>query len=421
MSLAIRRVRPPGPAVGAGRRQASSARLATSCGGAPVLAATSATSSNSGLARPLVTFMRTMMPSTVTCSSARATGQRSTAVARIAHRPGDPLDLGAERSTSVASVKTCRTWPGRPFFMVTGLTQASRAPASSAAATACPSCSPVTSSRFVSSSSAGCPAPTDGGRRAPADDDLGAVRQVVHLAGAAAEARRRDRHVRERAERRGQRGEQCGAGGRRELDPDVAAVGRDPLEEADRRRRRIGQPAVRAAHRARSRCHGGGAHLVDPEHLEGGGRPDDVDDGVVPAHLVEVDLVDGSPVQRGLHGGQPVEHRLRPRRDPGGQRGVLYQGGDDAVGAHHHVVSPDDGAGAGDAASDALLELEVPAGQGQPVEEAADLVDVGARVDERAQRHVARDAGEAVEPRHRLRTGDRRRHGRSRAMAQAAP
>ena len=72
-------------------RQASSARLATSWGERRVLAATSATSSNSGLARPLLTFMRMVMPSTVTCSSVRATGQRSTAVARIPMVPVDPL------------------------------------------------------------------------------------------------------------------------------------------------------------------------------------------------------------------------------------------------------------------------------------------------------------------------------------------
>ena len=76
------------------------------------------------------------MPSTVTCSRARATGQRSTAVARIPMVPVARSISARSASTSVASVRTWSTWPGRPFFMVTGLTQASRAPASSAAATA---------------------------------------------------------------------------------------------------------------------------------------------------------------------------------------------------------------------------------------------------------------------------------------------
>ena len=163
MSLAIRRVRPPDPGSGApSPRHASSARLATSCGGAPVLAAAKATSSNSGLARPLITFIRMTMPSTVTCPSARATGQRCTAVART---PMVPVIRWISRrcvSTRVTSVSTWRTWPGRPFFIVTGLTHASSAPDCSAVDTARPSCSPVTSSRFVSSSKACWPGPTAG-------------------------------------------------------------------------------------------------------------------------------------------------------------------------------------------------------------------------------------------------------------------
>ena len=75
-----------------------------------------------------------------------------------------------------------------------------------------------------------------------------------------------------------------------------------------------------------SRCHGGGAHLVDPEDLECGGRPDDIDDRIVPTYLVEVDLVDGPTVQAGFHRSQLAEDGLRPRRDPGRQGGLLYQG-----------------------------------------------------------------------------------------------
>ena len=87
----------------------------------------------------------------------------------------------------------------------------------------------------------------------------------------------------------------------------------------------------------------------------------------------------------------------------------------------HHVVTADDGTGAGDAAPDALLELEVPARQVQTVEQRADLVDVRAGIDQRPQGHVARDAGEAVEPGQRRRTGGRVGHGSIRATAQAAP
>ena len=77
------------------------------------------------------------MPSTVT--SLERAGHRPALDGRgpDPHGPGHPLDLGAQRlDDASASVSTWRTCPGRPFFMVTGLTQASKAPASSAAATA---------------------------------------------------------------------------------------------------------------------------------------------------------------------------------------------------------------------------------------------------------------------------------------------
>ena len=199
------------------------------------MAATSATSSNSGLARPLVIFIRTVMPSTVICRQLR--GPPASAPRPSARTPMVPVTRTiSERSASrcAASVRTCSTCPGRPFFMVTGLTQASSAPASSAAATAWPSCSPVTSSRFVSSTSAGWPGPTGGRRGPPSDHHLGAVRQVVDFARAAAEARRGDHHVGERPERRAQGGEQRGAGGRGQLYPDVSPVGRDALRAAGR-------------------------------------------------------------------------------------------------------------------------------------------------------------------------------------------
>ncbi len=48
-------------------------------------------------------------------------------------------------------------WPGRPFFMRTGVIQASWAPAANRASTAWARTSPVTSSRLVSSNMTGCP------------------------------------------------------------------------------------------------------------------------------------------------------------------------------------------------------------------------------------------------------------------------
>ena len=58
--------------------------------------------------------------------------------------------------------------------------------------------------------------------------------------------------------------------------------------------------------------------------------------------------------------------------------------------------------GAGDAAAEAVLEPRSQPGRARRSSRRAHLLGVGARVDERAQGHVARDAGEAVEPGDRL-------------------
>ena len=90
------------------------------------------------------------------------------------------------------------------------------------------------------------------------------------------------------------------------------------------------------------------------------------------------------------------------------------------MGSADGVAPGDDHPRTGDAAAHALFDPQVPARKGKPVEQPADLVDVGAGVDERAEGHVTGDAGEAVEPGHPgVDWGCR--HGRSRAMAQAAP
>ncbi len=174
-----------------------------------------------------------------------------------------------------------------------------------------------------------------------------------------------------------------------------------------------------AAHHARPGRDCRANDLVDPEHLERPRRPDDVDDRVVPADLVEVHLVDRTTVQRRLNGGQRVERGQGSLRDPVGQGRLGDERGNGAVCPDNHVVPADDGACAGDAAAQRVLESQVPPRQIEPAEQASHLVRVGSCVDQGAERHVAGDAGKAVEP------GDRRagglRHGSSRAIAQAAP
>ena len=87
--------------------------------------------------------------------------------------------------------------------------------------------------------------------------------------------------------------------------------------------------------------------------------------------------------------------------------------------AHDRIVAFDHHSGTGNAAAQALLHMEVPAGQLEATEEGADLAEVGPCIEERTQRHVAGDAGEAMEPGEGL--GCPACHGRSRAIAQAAP
>ena len=176
-----------------------------------------------------------------------------------------------------------------------------------------------------------------------------------------------------------------------------------------------------AAHGAAPRCHRRGAHLVDPEHFECGRRPDDVDDRVVPADLVEVDLLDRAPVQHRLDGGEQAEHGQRALRHPRREGRLLDQRRDRPMGADDHVVAGDDRTRAGDASPHARLEPQVPTGKGEPVEQPADLVDVRPGVDERAEGHVAGNAREAVEPGDRRCDGLGLGHGNERAIAQAAP
>ena len=77
-------------------RHASSARLDTSCNVAPVFAATRATSSNSGLARPLVTFIRMVMPSSDLGRHLAGHRPSFDGMARMPIVPVDPRDLAPE-------------------------------------------------------------------------------------------------------------------------------------------------------------------------------------------------------------------------------------------------------------------------------------------------------------------------------------
>ncbi len=66
-----------------------------------------------------------------------------------------------------------------------------------------------------------------------------------------------------------------------------------------------GDPAV-------TQGNGSGVAGIDSEACDGGANADDVDDGVVAADLVELDLIGGHAVQRALDVGEPPERGGRP-------------------------------------------------------------------------------------------------------------
>ena len=80
-----------------------------------------------------------------------------------------------------------------------------------------------------------------------------------------------------------------------------------PLQQADHGRGRVGQHAVGRPDHPGPGGHRAGPDLVDAEHLEGRRRAHDVDDRVVAAHLVEVDLVDRPAVEPASTSARPAK------------------------------------------------------------------------------------------------------------------
>ena len=137
---------------------------------------------------------------------------------------------------------------GRPFFITIGVAQASWAPAASSAAIVWAMTSPVASSTLVSSSCTGWPgAGVTVVRGRVADDDLHDVRSAGDVGAAGAVADGEHVHRRHRAELVGQRRHQRDAGGRGQLACGRRCHGsaRRAGEQLHRRRRRVGQLAVR--------------------------------------------------------------------------------------------------------------------------------------------------------------------------------
>ena len=209
-------------------------------------------------------------------------------------------------------------WAGRPFFITTGVTQASWAPAASRAPTVWASTSPVTSSTLVSSSTTGWPVgraaaavPTttwvalgrSASSRPPAPKPLAAT----VMAGMAPQPVHRPARM------------AAPVGVVSSTPTSTPCVGA-PCSRATTAGGGVGQHAVGRAHGAETGGHRAGPHLVHPQHLEGGARAHHVHDGVDAAHLVEVHLGHGPAVQAPLHLGQGVEHGQARSRTRSGRR-----------------------------------------------------------------------------------------------------
>ena len=238
------------------------------------------------------------------------------------------------------------------------------------------------------------------GRNSRADYHLREVGAIVEDLVAGTEARRFDAHGGKCPVADGVGGKQRRTRGRGEFYLDVDAVGGHAGQQPHHGGRRVGDEAVRAADHAPTRGHRTGVNLVNVEHFERGTRADDVDDRIDASDLVEVHLRRWPPVQPPFDLGQRVEGGHGALRDAIRQSRFVHQADDVRRGAVHHVRLGRDHVhvGCGDAPAQHRLDVERPTVDRETTQQRAHLVDVGACVDERAERHVAGDAREAVKP-----------------------
>ena len=124
-------------------------------------------------------------------------------------------------------------------------------------------------------------------------------------------------------------------------------------------------------------------HLVDVEHLERRAGADDVDDGVEPADLVEVDLL-GRPAVQASFGAASASNVASARTPhPIGKARLFDQAGDVPRGAHDRgLLGVHVDVRRADAAAQDRLGLERPPADRDAAADRAHLVEVGARVDE---------------------------------------
>jgi hypothetical protein len=154
---------------------------------------------------------------------------------------------------------------------------------------------------------------------------------------------------------------------------------------------------------------------VRSQPLEAEDRADDVDDRVERAHLVQVDLLDRRGVDRGLGLGETMEQALRALLSPGRQRGSIDRPFDLGERMMVPVIVPvrgrivmvmrvrggllrvDAELRCGHAGTEHTFARHVSAINREAAERPSQLVDRQSEVEQRADRHIARGAGEAVQ------------------------
>ena len=137
---------------------------------------------------------------------------------------------------------------------------------------------------------------------------------------------------------------------------------------------------------------------VDAQVLEREGDAAHLADGVDGADLVEVHLLGIHVVDAGLGVGEPAEGLLRPLARPLGQaRGVDQRADRAPVALRLAGRGSDRGVRGADRVPADALRAQLEPLDGEPGQPVADHVRIGAGVEQRAQQHVAGDAGHAVE------------------------
>ncbi len=184
----------------------------------------------------------------------------------------------------------------------------------------------------------------------------------------------------------------------------------DRRQELDDGRRRVRDQPVGGAHHPQAGGDGRAEEVSTSSSSRAAQVPTTSTMASRPPTFVEVHLVGRAPVEPALGRRQGLERGLRPLADAVREAGLLPRGRRcaDAVPDHGGLARRGRALRGGDAAPQHRLGLEIPtASRGGAGHHGAHLVDVGTGVEQRAERHVAGHAGEAVEP------GDRGSPGRA--------